>query len=884
MRFIGDLKLSNKTYKRHLLLSILFLCFSVGLKAQNIKGTVTDSITGEPIPYLAVYYDGLGKGTITDIDGQYTIELTPESNELTFAAIGYNTKKIKIKKGVSQTINAKLAPSNIQIEEVVIKPKREKYVRKDNPAVELIKKVISHKSTVSLKDYDYYQYDAYERMTTSLNDITTDMFDKGIFKKMPFLKDQVQPCAETNKLILPFSVQERATKKVYRKEPKAEKTILEGETAAGIEELFTTGEMLGEILKDIFQNIDIYENTINLLHLRFISPISSTGAESFYKYYIMDTVYVEGHQCIDLSFVPSNSQDFGFTGHLYILNDSTYAVKKCVMNLPQNTGVNFVETLAINQEFDQLANGQWVLTKDDMLAELYVVKAVQGLQVRRQTLYNNYIFDPVPPNLFKLKGDVVRENDANMKDESFWAEKRQIPMTKQETKMSSFIDQLKKVPGFNYIIFVAKAFIENYIEVSFNGKPSKFDFGPVNTMIGSNYVEGLRFRLSGQTTAQLNPHLFLTGYVAYGIDDKIVKYMGKAEYSFDKKKYLAREFPKHSLTISHQYDVMSPMDKFLNTDKDNMFVSLKATTVDQMSYVRDTRIVYEREMLSGFSFSVFGSHKIDNPAGNLYYIPNNQDINIAGLRPRTLKYREYMRSLSLKELTTAEVGIKLRYAPGETFINTKQRRRPLNLDAPVFTLSHTTGIKGLLGGDYNYNYTELGVFKRFWLSSWGKVDVNIKGGIQWNKVPFPLLIMPEANLSFITQKNTFNLINNMEFLNDRFASLMIRYDMGGKIFNRIPLIKKLKLREAFGFNLLYGKLTDKNNPLKNSNDADIFKFPERNGHPTSFAMGKMPYMEFSVGIHNIFKILHIDYVRRITYLDNPNINKHGVRLMMMVIF
>ena len=193
-------------------------------------------------------------------------------------------------------------------------------------------------------------------------------------------------------------------------------------------------------------------------------------------------------------------------------------------------------------------------------------------------------------------------------------------------------------------------------------------------------------------------------------------------------------------------------------------------------------------------------------------------------------------------------------------------------------------MKGLLGSDYNYNYTELGFFKRFWLRSWGKVDINIKGGIQWNKVPFPLLIMPEANQSFITQKNTFNLINNMEFLNDRFASLMIDYDMGGKFLNRIPGLRKLKWREAFGFKMLYGKLTDKNNPFKNTNDPHIFRFPERNGEPTSFVMGKAPYMEFYVGIHNIFKLIHIDYVRRINYLDNPGINKHGVRLMIMVLF
>lgn len=877
----------KKNINTYLKLIVFILCtilVPVRLISQNISGTVTDSITGEPVPYLAVYYEGKGIGTITDTEGKYQIGIDNSSESLTFSAIGYNTTTRKIKYGTDQTINIAMVPADFKLDEVVVKPQKEKYSRKNNPAVELVKKVIERKSRNRLENNGYYQYSIYEKMTTSLNDISSDMFDKGIFKKMPFLIEQVQPCLETNKLILPVSVQERASRILYRKDPESRKEIIEGETSTGVDQFFTTGDILGSTLKDLFKQIDIYENEIDLLHLRFTSPISSTSAVSFYKYYIMDTIYVDSVKCIDLSFVPSNSQDFGFTGHLYITADSAYAIKRCVMNLPKNTGVNFVSNMIINQDFAPLVNGQWTLEKDDILAELYVIDAIQGVQVRRQTRYDEHSFEPIMPNLFKLKGNVIRENDADMKSELFWAEKRKVPMTEQESKLGNFIEKLEQVPGVNYVVFALKMFFENFVEVSFNGEPSKFDFGPINTMFTTNYIDGFRLRLSGQTTAQLHPNLFTSGYVAYGFKDKVVKYMGKVEYSFDKKKFLAREFPKHSIAISHQYDVMSPMDKFLRTDKDNVFVSLKATTVDQMSYVRDTKIEYERETMSGFSYKLRASHKIDNPTGNLFYIPNNTEINTGNIRPTSIAYGEYMRNASIKEIITSEFGINLRYAPGETFINTKQSRRPLNLDAPVFTLSHTVGVKGLLGGDYNYNYTEVSFFKRIWMRSWGKMDINLKGGVQWNKVPFPMLIMPEANLSFITQKNTFNLINNMEFLNDRFASLMINYDMGGKIFNRIPLLRKLKFREAFGFNLLYGNLSDKNNPFKNPDDSFLFRFPERNGQQTSFVMNHMPYMEFTVGIHNILNFIHIDYVRRLTYLDNPGINKHGVRLMMMVLF
>ena len=428
------------------------------------------------------------------------------------------------------------------------------------------------------------------------------------------------------------------------------------------------------------------------------------------------------------------------------------------------------------------------------------------------------------------------------------------------------MNRLEQIPGFKYVIFGAKALIENYVETGTKKHPSKFDFGPINTMISSNYVDGTRFRLSGMTTAKLNPHWFFNGYGAYGLKDKKWKYEGNVTYSFRKCEFFPWEFPKHYISASYRYDVMSPMDKFLDTDKDNVFVAWKTTTVDQMSYVRDATLRYEMETLSGFSVAAMARHRKDTPAGKLQYIRNDAAKTI------------------VPDITTAELGLTLRYAPGETFVNTKQRRRPVSLDAPIFTLSHTTGFKGVLGGEYNFNLTEASIWKRFWLSSWGKVDVTLKGGAQWNTVPFPLLILPAANLSYITQKETFNLINNMEFLNDRYASLALTYDMNGKLFNRIPLIKKLKWREVFRFRALYGNLTEKNNPFK-SNNPELFDFPQRDGSYTSYVMDpKVPYLEASVGIYNIFKLLHIEYVRRLTYLNHPGINKQGIRFMIQVVF
>lgn len=865
------LKYMKLLYKKLILLFLLV--FAASQSFAQLKGVITDSITHEPLMYISVYYEGKGVGGVSNANGEYQIETRKNWNEVTFSSIGYRTIVIKLTPG-QKVLNVQMVPDDVMLTEVVVKPKKEKYSKKNNPAVDFMRKVIEHKKAQKLEVNDYYQYDQYEKMKMSLNDITPEKLEKGIYKKYSFLKDQIEVSETTNSLILPISIQETSSQTVFRKSPESKKTIIKGMNSNGINEFFSTGDMLGTVLQDVFTNVNIYDDEIRLLQRRFTSPIAKEGL-NFYKYYLMDTLTVDRDTCVHLTFVPQNSQDFGFTGHLYVLKDSTYAVKKCVMNLPKKTGVNFVNQLDIVQQYEQLPNGNWVLMDDDMLVDLSLVKSMGGLQVQRTTKYSNYKFDPIEQRLFRLKGSVIKEADMLSKSDEYWAEVRQVPLTKTESSMDVFMNRIEQIPGFKYIIFGAKALIENFVETTGPKKPSKVDIGPINTMISNNYVDGLRLRLSAMTTANLNPHWFLSGYGAYGFKDHRWKYSGTLTYSFNKRDYVVWEFPKHFISATYSYDVMSPMDKFLFTDKDNVFVSFKTTTVDQMSYMRDVAINYELETPTGFGVKSMLRHRNDEPTGNLKYWANNSSADKMPLPNEK----------PIHDITTAEASVTLRYAPGEAFVNSKQRRIPVSLDAPIFTLTHTAGFKGVLGGEYNFNRTEASIWKRVWLpSSWGKVDISLKGGAEWNTVPFPLLILPEANLSYITQRETFCLINNMEFLNDRFASLSLSYDMNGKLFNRIPLLKKLKWREMIRFRTLWGTLTDKNNPFK-SNNPDLFLFPMRDGQYTSHVMDpKIPYMEASIGVYNIFKLLHVEYVHRLTYRDNPGINKWGIRFMVLMVF
>lgn len=852
--------------KRFLFLIACLLVLTIPLGAQTITGVVTDAETGDSIAYASIVYKGHHVSAVSDYYGRYSIA-RHEGWNITVSAVGYAARIIPINAKTKKTLNITLKPDDQTIGEVVVSQKRDKYSRKNNPAVELMKRVVAAKKKTDLSVNDYYNYNKYEKITLSLNDLKPEQLETGIFKKHPWILEHVETSAATGKMILPVSVDETVSQKVYRRDPHAEKTIIRGQTSRGLNDFFQTGDIINTVVKDVFTDIDIYQDRIRLLQRPFISPVSEEGI-GFYRYYIEDTLTVERDSCIHLHFLPNNLQDQGFRGDLYILKDSTLHVRRCVMTIPKQANVNFVENVQILQDYEQLPDGQWVLTKDDMTTDLSLVSFLSSFTVTRTTRMTEYAFDPLPDKLFKGSTNEVTEADAEMRDEEFWNQYRQVRLTKSEGSMDKFIHRIENIRGMKYIIFGLKALVENSVET---GDPNYIDLCPINTLISSNFVDGLRSRLSFKTTANLSKHFFLAGYYGRGWRSHKNYYNAEFTYSLNPKKYLPHEFPKRTLTLQATRDVCSPSDRFLQTDKDNFLVAMKWAETNKMMLYNRFSATFEYETDWGLRASVTGKVEENEACGAMSFRTLDQPV-----------LTDFNKTGNGEYLHTTEVTVRLRYAPGETYINNKLRRRVINLDAPVFSLSHTVGFDGAFGGDYRYNYTEAHIFKRFWLSSWGKLDVDLKGGIQWNIVPYPLLIHPASNPSYIIQKETFSCINTMEFLNDRYASLMMSWDLNGKLFNRLPLIKKLYLREYIGFRLLWGTLTDGNNPFlpENAGDANLMHFPEG-----SYVMDpERPYAELVVGIHNIFKLFRIEYVRRLNYNDLPTSPQWGLRYALSLTF
>jgi hypothetical protein len=868
--------LTNRQITTLILLTVTYVnAFS------QITGKVIDSKTREPIDYVNVYYEGKNCGELTDENGRFVIKEDSTWNELTIRTLGYVTQVVKLDKGHKRNKNLviRLVPEPRILSGVSVSAKKTKYSRKNNPAVELMKKVISHKKNSDLRSRDFFNYNKYEKMVFSINEVTDNIFEQEDYKKFSFLKDHVERCPQTDKLILPLTVEEKISQVFYRKSSNSTKTVIKAESNKGVNELINTGEILTTMLNEVFTDVNIYENECRLLQYQFKSPIAD-NAISFYRYYIQDTLMVEGEKVIDVGFLPNNQQDFGFSGHLHIMADSTYQVRRLELNIPKRSDVNFVDNMIITQELTELPTGERIATVNDMLVELKLTKWLGKFMCQRTTRIKDVSFDEIPNSIFKrIKGDTYKEPDAEMQSDDYWREYRDVELSESESKMDGFMNKLTNIKGFKYIIFGAKALIENFVETSDSLQNNKVDIGPINTIISNNHYDKWRFRASALTTAHLSPHFFANGYVAYGTKTKNVYGKLQLTYSFNKKAYLTREFPQNNLSVYYWNDVRSPFDKFIPTDKDNMFLALQTSKVDQYTHTKEVRVDYTREYENGLKLNAQFTTNHNRAVDALFFQPLNGSPTPDGTTNLTEAYR------------TSEFKAGISFEPGATYINTKQRRIKVNKDAPILSVSHTVGIKGLLGSEYNYNVTEAGLYKRFWLGSWGKWDNDVKAGIQWNKVPFPLLIHPAANQAYILEDYCFNLISSNEFLNDRYVTYLTSWDMNGKILNRIPLIKKLKWREMIGFNVLWGQLTDHNNPATSGyRDSKLFYFP---GHfladgtyeqNTVNMDTKTPYVEMRIGIHNIFKLIEVDYVRRLTYLDNPNTNKWGIRFMFRMSF
>lgn len=844
--------------KKKLLLSIyifpaLIICLnSFSLVAQKtiISGKITDELTGDPLPFVSVIIKGTTAGTISDAAGKFWFETNVTATELNFSFIGYQTETRTIIHGKENTFNIVLKLSSINLDEVVVTYEKKSYRNKDNPAVELIQNVIDHKDLNRIEAVDYLEYKKYEKVQFAISNISNNFKQSNMFNKFGFVFDNLDTTKRIGNAVLPVFIKETLSSHYYRKDPEANKEVILAEKTVDLEK-YLNNRGAANYLNYLYQNINIYDNEILFLTNKFLSPVAGT-APVFYKYFIIDTLPVNNTTCIRLFFQPRNKSDFLFHGNLYITLDSTYAIRKIDMGINKDINIDWVQDLTITQDFMPSGDNKWILSKDEISIDFGVIKNTLGLYGQRTISYSDYIInEPIADKVFKGPVLVERIDYSSTYNPKYWDDNRQVPLSKSEKQVYSTIDSLNQMPEFRRRMDIITMFTEGFLNLG------KIEIGPVSSFYSYNSIEGSRFRFGGRTTTDFSKKITLESYLAYGTIDNAFKYNAGITYSLTPRTIY--QFPVKSIKVSYLKDVKIPGTELNLNQQDNFFLSFKRGISDKMFLNHTFKVEFLNEFENHFSYTTGYSYTKQAPYGNLEF--NLSDPLLA--------------DNNVDNINVSEVYLNLRYAPNESFYQGKQYRTSFPNRYPIIQL-RAAGGSSFMGNDYDYLRLQFNISRRYYVSILGYTDVNIEAGKVFGNAPYPLLFMHRANQTYAYLKNSYNLMNFLEFVSDQYASVSIDHSFNGFILNKIPVIKKLKFREIVTGKVLYGSLDNRNNPDMKS---DVFLFPaDAAGIPLTYTLNNQPYIEAGFGFSNILRIFRIDFIRRFSFIENPNVDKNGFRV------
>lgn len=828
-------------------------CYAQVSGKTIVRGIITDALNGEPLPFVSVYLKGTAVGTLTDQKGKYLLETSARDNILVFSFVGYQTETRTITPGKDQTLNVRLSLSSVTLDEVIIKPVRKNYRNRDNPAVELINRVIARKDSNRQESFDYLQYKKYEKIQFALSNVSERFASSGKSGKFGFLFENIDTTRRVGNNILPVFIKETLSEHYFRKNPSAVKDIVTADKTINLDE-YIDKRGVTAYLNYLYQEVNIYNNEILFLTSKFLSPLAES-APLFYRYYIVDTLPLGDNRCIRLFFEPRNKTDFLFHGNIYVTLDSAYAVKRIDMGINKNINIDWIQDIIIMQEFEKSEERGWLLAKEEISLDVGVTKTSMGVYGQRTTFFRDYkINEPVSDLIFRGPEKLEKIEPGSLSTE-YWDKNRFVPLTANELRIYSTIDSLRDLPAFrrrmNFVLFLTSGYLDL----------GKIEFGPSSSFYSYNRVEGQRFRLGLRTSTDLSKKFVLEGYGAIGLKDREFKYSGSATWSFTPRSIY--EFPVKSLKVSYMKDIRIPGQELLLIQPDNLFFSLKRGVSDKFLLNNTFRIEHLNEFENHFSYLLGYSYTRQLPKGDLSF--------------NTLDYGS--ETGSVDHVDISELYLNLRYAPGETFYEGKVWRTSYPSLKPVFNLKIAGG-SDFIRNDFEYLRLQLNVTQRFYVSILGYTDITLEAGKIFGQVPYPLLFIHRANQTYAYQKQSYNLMNFLEFVSDRYAGLNVDYCFNGFLFNKIPLFRELKLREWVTFKVLYGGLTDRNNPEYNDN---LLKFPvSADDVPETYTLERKPYIEGSIGIANILNLLRVDLIKRFTYLDNPNVNELGVRILIKI--
>ncbi|HNW96973.1 MAG TPA: DUF5686 family protein [Bacteroidales bacterium] len=778
-------------------------------------GKVIDSLTQQPMSFVNVYINGTTTGVRTDFNGEYAIEFNFNADSLTASFVGYTTVRKPIVLHKFQTINFALLENEISLKELVIHPTT-------NPAEILLKKVIENKKKNSGEDLQSYEYQAYSKIEFDANNISEKFKDSKMIKPFQFVFENIDTSTVNGKSYLPLFLTETLSDVYFRASPKSKKEIIKASRVSGVD-----NESIAQFLGDMYQDVDVYNNYVTIFDKNFVSPIANFGL-AYYRYYLTDSTYFGKNWCYKIMFKPRRKQELTFTGYFWVA-DKSFAIKKFDMRIADDANINFINDLVTQQEFENINDSCWMVSVDKLIVDFNLVnntKNNMGFYGTKTTSYKDYIFNkPKDDQFYNTPTNITVEEGASAKADTFWVAHRHDTLSKDEKAVYKMVDTLQTVKLFRTYVDVVKTIIMGYYV------KGNIEWGPYFNIISFNDLEGARIRIGGRTSNDFSTKIMIDGHLAYGTKDQEFKYGGGFVYMLNKN-------PRRSIGAWYKYDIEQLGESQNSFITDNILASLlRRSPYDKLTMVKEFKSHYEHEWFNGFSNTIHFIHRDIYPLG----ITKFQFINGGQLD-------------EMNSITTSEIQLDTRFAYNEKFVFGEFERTSMGTEYPVLTLKYAYGIKGFWNGDYEYTRAQLGVEHWFNIGSFGWSKYILEAGKIWGTLPYPLLKLHEGNETWVFDDYAFNMMNYYEFVSDQYVTGYYVHHFDGLFLNKIPLMRKLKWRETASVRAAFGELSPKNN--------------QTTTFPSCMTKLDKPYFEVSAGVENIFKLIKINAVWRLSHLDH----------------
>jgi hypothetical protein len=819
------------------LLFLLFTSLTAVLFAQTkVSGEIQD-LNGAPVAFANVIFKDSNEGTISNEDGRFYLQSDNDYATVSFSLVGYKTLDVTLGQKTTYKMVVRLEEEAAALDAVVLYSGKQS--KKNNPAIDILKKIWENRRENGVKRFNQYTYDKYEKLEFDLNTIDSALIKNRVFKGMEFIFDQTDTSKITGNTYLPIFINESSSKVYGDNLLNEHKEILVGNKNSG----FDNNNTLIAYLKDLYSEYDVYDNYLKFFDKAFTSPLSRTGVD-VYNYVLLDSAYLDNKWCYNIVYYPRRKNELTFKGDFWV-NDSTWAIKEINLQASKSANLNWVREVYIEQEFEVFNDSTFLIERDYFMSDFSFgnKEDAKGIYGKRTTLYDTYVFDIPKENKFYAEQLDPYEFEVYNRSDGFWDENRMEKLSKDEKGVYKMLDTLKTVKRFKTLYNVGAVLASGYYEIN------NFDIGPVFSTFGYNDAEGLRIRLGGRTYFSQNDRWRLEGFGAYGFKDNRFKYGISGKYLLDRKSRLKvfagnrRDVEQLGASLTNSNDVLGR-----NLASSSL---LSVGVNDRLSRINLSTIGFEVEPAKNFSVRVTGSYRTLRSATDTFVI--DYKVFKDGVDTGEVK----------SELKQPEVTVGLFYTPGRKTSGYGVERTTINAgDFPGLFFAHTTGLNSVLGGDFDYQKIQ-GLYTQPWnVGGLGRLYTTIEAGKIFGDVPLTLLSVIPGNQTYFSIYNSFSQLDFYEFVSDTYATFHLQHNFGGRLFSRIPVLRELNLREIIGFRAVYGEISDSNIAINASNI--VYRAPED------------IYWEYSVGVGNIFKVFRLDFNFRGNYFDNPGARKFGI--------